>query len=58
MLTYFETYYIGNLKPCSKSIRVVPEFPIEIWNVHERVLNDIERTNNPVEVWHKNFEVS
>ena len=56
MLTYFETYYIGNLKTNSKSIRQEPMFPISLWNVYDRVSGDLARTTNSVEVWHKNFE--
>jgi hypothetical protein len=57
MLDYFETYYIGNFKRNSKSIRETPLFPICLWNVYDRVLVDLARTNNSLEVWHKNFEV-
>ena len=56
MPTYFETYYIGNLKTNSKSIRQEPMFPITLWNVYDRVFGDLARTTNSVEVWHKNLE--
>jgi hypothetical protein len=55
MLTYFEKFYIGKLRNGSKSIRNDPIFPIETWNVYERVIADLPRTNNSVEAWHKAF---
>ena len=30
-------------------------FEIKLWNVHDKVLNQISRTNNFVEAWHKAF---
>lgn len=58
MLVYFEEYYIGKFKRNSKSIREIPLFPPRFWNLHERVINDVARTNNAMEVWHKNFQSS
>lgn len=55
MLVYFDKYYIGKLKKGSKSIRNEPVFAISSWNVYDRVLNDLPRTNNAVEAWHKAF---
>lgn len=52
---YFEEYYIGNYVEGSKSTRVVPRFPREIWNCHERVIKELPRTNNSLEAWHKSF---
>ena len=39
ILSYFKTYYIGELKPNSKTARTTPPFPINRWNVHQRVLD-------------------
>jgi len=55
MLVFIEKYYIGKLKKGSKSIRNDPFFAISSWNVYDRVLNDLPRTNNAVEAWHKAF---
>ncbi|RNA40552.1 hypothetical protein BpHYR1_045116 [Brachionus plicatilis] len=52
IISYFEKCYIGRLKENSKSIRVVPRFPIPSWNLHERILNNLPRTTNSVEAWH------
>ena len=57
MLTYFEKYYIGNLKRGSQNQRKIPMFPIKIWSVYNRVLAGEPRTNNSLEAWHKQFEV-
>ena len=53
VLDYFETYYIGELMTNSKTQRKQPFFPIDMWNVNEV----IERTNNSLESWHKQFQV-
>lgn len=54
-LNYVEKYYIGTLKQGRKSCRNQPMFPKKIWNVHERTLKDLPRTNNSLESWHKQF---
>ena len=54
-LNYVEKYYIGTLKQGSKSCRNQPMFSKEIWNVHERTIKDLPRTNNSLESWHKQF---
>ena len=56
MLIYFETCYIGKLKIGSNTIRKVPCYPIKQWNCRERTLVDMQKTNNSVESWHKQFE--
>ncbi len=56
MLDYLEEFYIGKLIGKSKNNRQGPLFPIAIWNVHDRVMNDNHRTNNSLESWHKQFE--
>ena len=59
ILDYFEEYYIGVLvDPSRKNAtkRLVPLFPISMWNCYDRVMNDLPRTNNPLESWHKLFE--
>jgi hypothetical protein len=43
--SYFETHYIGTLSH-------PPKFPIKLWNVRDRLLNNIPRTSNYVEGWH------
>jgi len=34
----------------------LPTFPIELWNVYSRTLNDQHRTNNAAEGWHRGFQ--
>ena len=55
ILVYFEDNYIG--KPINETTRKAPLFPIELWNVNKRVIEDLPRTNNPIESWHKQFEM-
>lgn len=53
IIDYWEDTYIGRQR---RNRRAVPKFPISIWNVHDRVLNDLPRTNNSVEGWHRAFQ--
>ena len=53
-LTYFEATWIGNVQ---RGRRRLPVFPQELWNVHERVLQDLPRTNNLIEGWHRAFDL-
>ncbi len=41
IFVYFEKFYIG--KKCrfkNSDVRKVPSYPIKMWNVHNRVLNE------------------
>jgi hypothetical protein len=35
--------------------RKKPKFPIELWNVHDRVSSNLPRSNNSIEGWHNAF---
>ncbi|RNA10273.1 hypothetical protein BpHYR1_037581 [Brachionus plicatilis] len=52
---YFENNYIGGLVNESSRTRSVPLFPIATWNVHERVIRDLPRSNNSLEAWHRSL---
>ena len=54
--TYFEDTYIGKRLP--NNSRRIPPFPIRIWNLYERVREQLPRTNNVVEGWHNAFSSS
>ncbi|CAF0918334.1 unnamed protein product [Brachionus calyciflorus] len=56
MLNYLEKNYIGLLKPNSKTSRLKPRFPIQTWNLYDRVLKELPRTNNSVESWHSQIQ--
>ncbi|XP_064109705.1 uncharacterized protein LOC135217666 [Macrobrachium nipponense] len=56
VLDYFEDTYIGRLN--RRGLRRAPTFPIELWNVHDRVINSEDRTNNVVEAWHRSVQVT
>lgn len=52
---YFEDTYVGRPRRnglCSAL------FPPEVWSVRESTLEDMPRTNNSVEAWHRGFQVS
>ena len=52
VLDYLETNYIG--EQC-RDRRLPPLFPREFWNMHNRVVNELPRTNNNLEGWHTRF---
>ena len=56
LITYFDVTYIGVAKGrADRRRRQNPIFPISVWNVRQRVLEDLPRTNNPLESFHHHF---
>ena len=56
LITYFDVTYIGVAKGrADRRRRQNPMFPISVWNVRQRVLEDLPRTNNPLESFHHHF---
>ena len=53
ILDYFEDNYIGRQRRGRP--RDIAMFPIEIWNMHHRTQDDLPRTNNHIEGWHRRF---
>ena len=54
VVDYFEDTWIG--RPDRRRHRRLPKFPLDMWNVHISVLDNIPKTNNNVEGWHRAFE--
>ena len=52
-LVYFETTWLGAVQ---RERRRRPCFDISLWNVREKTLLGIPRTNNSVEGWHRAFQ--
>lgn len=50
---YFEDAYIG--RPQRRGRRQ-PIFAIEMWNMHNRAGDELPKTNNSVEGWHRSFQ--
>ena len=50
VLDYMEDNYIGRLRGRS---RHTATFPIHFWNMTPRVKNNMHRTNNNIEAWHR-----
>ncbi|CAF1230546.1 unnamed protein product [Didymodactylos carnosus] len=50
ILDYIEDNYIGRIRG---GTRREATFPIQFWNMVARVKNDMHRTNNNVEAWHR-----
>lgn len=53
LLIYWEKNYIGR-----RLLNIPPRFPIENWNLFDRTLQNLPRTNNSVEAWHNSFKTS
>lgn len=53
-LDYFEATWIGQRKKRGAG-RKKPMFPLELWNVYDRVCADLPRSNNSIEGWHQAF---
>ena len=59
LFDYFENTFIGGLRANTRvGARKPALFPAKIWNVYERVLDNLPRTNNSVEGWHHVFDKS
>ena len=53
-LQYFSTTWIGPRRLVGPG-RLPPMFSVELWNCHVAAAEDLARTNNHVESWHKAF---
>ena len=51
--SYFEDTYIG--RPGRRQRRD-PRFSHDMWNVYQRTLQELPRTNNNIEGWHRGFQ--
>ena len=47
---YFENTYTG--KKVADQTRRIPQYPIRIWNMYQRISMKLAKTNNSVEGWH------
>ena len=54
LLDYFEDNYIGRFR--HNAPRREPTFKIELWNMFHRSDQELPRTNNAVEGWHRGFQ--
>ncbi|CAF1689814.1 unnamed protein product, partial [Adineta ricciae] len=53
-IQYFEKTWIGERKRRGTG-RTKPQFSIQLWNVHDRVISNLPRSNNSIEGWHNAF---
>jgi hypothetical protein len=56
IVDYFEDNFIG--RPDRRGNRRSPIFASTLWNVNQRVVESLPRTNNSVEGWHCGFQSS
>jgi hypothetical protein len=54
LLDYFEDNYIGRFR--RNAPRTPPLFAIDLWNMYHRTVDELPRTNNSVEGWHRGFQ--
>ncbi|XP_076036661.1 uncharacterized protein LOC143022389 [Oratosquilla oratoria] len=54
VVDYFEDTWIG--RPNRRNGRRPPLFRHDMWNMYSRVLDDLPKTNNSLEGWHRRFE--
>ena len=54
LLQYFEDTYIGRCR--RNAARHPPRFAINLWNMFNRTNDELPRTNNSVEDWHRSFQ--
>ena len=52
ILDYFGTPYVGELR---RGVRRLPTYEHALWNIYDRVVNNLPRTTNAVEGWHNAF---
>ena len=55
LLDWLEDNYVGRMNRRGNGRRS-PLFPLHIWNVYERCMNDEDRTNNHAEVAHRRLK--
>ncbi|CAF4631856.1 unnamed protein product, partial [Rotaria sp. Silwood2] len=55
LLDYFERVWVGQKK---SSRRDKPRFSLQLWNIYDRVIQDLSRSNNAIEGWHHAFNTS
>ena len=54
LLDYFKETYIGRYRRNAERRR--PLFALNLWNIFHRTFDELPRTNNHVEGWHRRFQ--
>ena len=58
-ISYFDVNYIGVMRGRgNRRRREPPLFPIELWNVNMRIVNNLPRPNNALEGYHSSLKFS
>ena len=53
IVDYVEDNYVGRRLRLN---RRAPRFPVTMWSMHDRVVDDLPRTNNSLEGWHNHLQ--
>jgi hypothetical protein len=56
IINYFEDVYIGRYR--RNAARGAPLFGIQLWNMFHRTFDELPRTNNAIEGWHRGFQAT
>jgi len=56
ILDYFEENYIGRFR--RNAPRRAPLFAVNLWNMFHRTFDELPRTNNCIEGWHRGFQAT
>lgn len=54
LVQYFKDLYIGRFR--RNAPRQLPTFSIELWNMFHQPNEELPRTNNSTEGWHRSFQ--
>ena len=58
IMEWFEEYYVrGRARRASRNRRSLPLFPPSLWSVTDNIGNELPRTQNSVEAWHRRWEI-
>ena len=61
ILNWFDKYYVNSSmkqRPNGRVVVQLPLFPPDMWSVHDNEMNVFQRTQTPIESWHRRWQCS